>query len=131
MRFHIGANAFEYTDESDSRAVLIEHRYQESSSVQPLEPPAAPTFPSDKTNMRHDNATFLWPAVVGAEEYHVVVSLREDMRIPYRSQLDTIIASPSLVNPWLGLFSPGTTYCESSRACRSELKQLSAEQVRS
>ena len=44
-RLSLGENTFEYTDESDSRDILIEHHYQESSAVTPLTPPAAPTFP--------------------------------------------------------------------------------------
>ena len=114
-RLDLGANTFEYTDDSHpaagvDRDILITHTFQESSTVRPLPPPEAPSFPVDKASVRRDNATFSWPAVPGAEEYHVVVSLREDHAWPYRSQLDTIIPSNSLVNPWLGLFSPGMKY---------------------
>ena len=52
----------------------------------------------DQATLRHDNATFIWPAVTGAVEYRVVVSLREDVKIPYRSQLDTILPTTVLVN---------------------------------
>jgi hypothetical protein len=108
-RLNLGENTFKYSDDSTTRDILIEHRYQETS-LPPLQPPNAPTFPLHRAIVRRDNATFEWPAVDGAEDYHLVVSLREDMRVPYRSQLDTIVPDPSVINPWLGLFSPRTTY---------------------
>ena len=114
-RLQLGSNTMQYTDDSHppagvNRNLKISHTYRSSSAIKPLAPPLAPIFPVDKLSMRIDNATFEWPAVTGAVEYHIVVSMREDMKYPFRSQLDTIISEPSLVNPWLGLFSPGVRY---------------------
>eukprot|EP01052_Picozoa_sp_SAG31_P057893 SAG31_NODE_17387_length_672_cov_1.530541_1_plen_197_part_01 len=114
-RLELGANTMHYSDDSHpsagvQRRIQITHTYRSSSAVKPLAPPLAPIFPADKSIMHRDNATFEWPVVADAVEYQIVCSLREDMKYPFRSQLDSIIPNTMLVNPWLGLFSPGVRY---------------------
>ena len=87
----------------------------------PLAPPAAPNHPTDAAVVRRDNATFVWPAVPHADAYQIIVSRHADCHRPYRAQLDAILFNgPELLNPWLGLFSPGVTYYWRVRARRAE-----------
>ena len=117
-RLGVGENRVEYTDESiDSREVTITHRWRESSSVVPPKPPLKPITPADGTAVAATRVPFGWPKSPEATHYHIQVSRRADMRLPYRPCFDVIIDSTKHESPFAGMFNPDETYYWRVRPC--------------
>ena len=112
----LGNNTFEYSDNSPAgapRRLVVAQKWLESAAgaVAKLAPPKRPTAPEDGSVVSSTSVSFEWPAQVGASLYHLLVSRRSDMRLPYRTQFDVAtLTSPSLSRAHIGLFSPGARY---------------------
>ncbi len=116
-RLRVGANKVAYTDETDDgdasadrHEITITHRWQESDNVRPPEAPDEPDFPRDGAVVRASTFTFQWSEVKDADRYHVQLSRRADMKIPYRPAFDVVVDGPSHGSPRTGMFSPDTDY---------------------
>lgn len=110
-RLELGSNRVVYTDESDApHRVRVAHQWQETDAVKPLAPPKAPTYPKPDAEVTDSTVKFSWPAVEGADHYHLQVSRRADFKFPYRPSLDVIIPATEWVAPYTGIFSPDTAY---------------------
>jgi len=107
----LGENTVRYTDETDEpHEVTIAHAWQESDVASPPEPPAQPIYPLPDATARDSILTFRWPEVKGARAYHIQVSRRPDMRIPYRASYDVILEDTEWCVPHTGMFSPDVAY---------------------
>jgi putative Ig domain-containing protein len=110
-RLSLGENRVEYTDESiDPRDITITHCWRESNSVTPPKPPVAPLTPADGATVAATTVPFKWPASADATHYHIQVSRRADMRLPYRPCFDVVIDSTVHESPFAGIFNPDETY---------------------
>lgn len=117
-RLNVGSNRVEYTDEcTGPREVTITHRWRESSSVKPPEPPPAPLTPADGATVAATTVAFKWPPCAGAVSYHIQVSRRPDMRLPYRPCFDVIVDRAEHESPFAGMFNPDETYYWRVRPC--------------
>jgi hypothetical protein len=118
----LGENSFEFVtdDVRTDHDIVVNQVWQESAAIQPLRPPDSPISPADNRPIHQTNVTFEWPPVPGAKLYHLFVSRREDMKLPYRAQLEQITAKTSFVNPSFGVFTPGETYYWSVRVSTTE-----------
>ena len=90
--------------------ITITHRWQESDNVKPPNAPTVPSFPDDGAVVRGSTFAFQWPKIQDADRYHVQLSRRADMRIPYRPAFDVVVDRPSHGSPYTGMFSPDTDY---------------------
>ena len=110
-RLSVGQNRVEYMDESiDAPEVTVTHCWRESSSVKPPEPPAKPITPADGAKVAATTVPFEWPDNPDATHYHIQVSRRPDMRLPYRPCFDVIIDSTKHESPFSGIFNPDEAY---------------------
>jgi len=110
-RLTVGANRALYWDETEGeRQVRITHEWRESDAVRPLAGIEAPDYPRPGSQIKDSIVTFSWPAVEGADRYHLQVSRRADFQYPYRTSLDVIIPTAEWTVPFTGIFSPDTTY---------------------
>ncbi len=117
-RLGIGSNRVEYTDQcGEPHEVTVTHCWRESSSVRPPEPPASPLSPADNATVAATTVAFRWPAAEDAVCYHIHVSRRPDMRLPFRPCFDVIIDSTEHESPFAGLFNPDQTYYWRVRPC--------------
>ncbi len=109
-RLRLGSNNVVYTDETDTgHEMTITHVWRECDSVVPPEPPSL-VYPPDGATVRDSLLTFRWQPVPDASRYHIQVSRRRDMRIPYRSSFGTVLAETRFGIPFTGVFAPDTTY---------------------
>ena len=123
----LGVNEFHYRDDSPAgrgitsdevdgrrRDIIIEQTWRQSAddAVLPVAPPRKPIGPTDGQDVATSQLSFAWPSCRNATAYHLLVSRRADMRLPYRARLDTLVQSPALSigSHSLGLFSPGVRY---------------------
>lgn len=116
-RLSLGTNRVVYTDSSPSadkdsavHEVTITHRWQESDNIRPTDPPAEPLFPKSGSLVRASTFSFQWPPSEGADRYHLQVSRRADMKLPYRPAFDAVVDRPDHGSPYAGMFSPDTDY---------------------
>ncbi|NOX54729.1 MAG: hypothetical protein GXP27_09875 [Planctomycetes bacterium] len=110
-RLRVGTNRVVYWDATDApHRVRVTHQWKESDAVQPLPPPKRPNRPEPNAELRESIVKFSWPAVKGAERYHLQVSRRPDFAYPYRTSFDVIIPTTYWSVPITGLFSPQVTY---------------------
>jgi hypothetical protein len=109
-RLSVGRNEVEYTDDSDVREVTITHRWRESDNVTPPEPPAHPLSPADGATVAATTVPFQLADSAKAERYHIQVSRRPDMRLPYRPCFDVIIDGTEHEAPFAGMFNPDEPY---------------------
>jgi len=110
-RLTVGTNRVIYRDETEGpRRVEITHEWRESDAVEPLAPVESPEYPKPRAEVADSIVPFSWPAVEGADRYHLQVSRRADFRYPYRTSLDVIIPTTRWAVPFTGIFSPDTTY---------------------
>jgi hypothetical protein len=110
-RLRVGRNEVVYRDESKTpHEVTITHEWRESSTIEPLAPPPEPVYPKPAAVCRDSILTFRWPAVEGAELYHMQVSRRPDLRLPYRPSFDRMHKTNEFGVPFTGIFSPGEDY---------------------
>ena len=110
-RLCVGTNRVRYLDETAGEHRLrITHQWKETGAVEPLSPIRAPEYPIPDAQIRDSIVTFAWPAVEGADRYHLRVSRRPDFAYPYRPSLDVIIPTTKWTVPYTGIFSPDTTY---------------------
>jgi len=109
-RLVLGQNRVLYTDETNvHHEMTITHVWRECDSVVPLDPPQL-GYPRDGTTVRDSEITFRWQPVPDASRYHIQVSRRRDMRIPYRSSFDAVVRETDFGSPFAGIFAPDTTY---------------------
>jgi len=107
----LGENAIRYTDATKGpHEVTITHLWQESDAVTPPVPPAEPIHPRPDATVRDSILTFRWPEVSGCRAYHIQVSRRSDMKIPYRASYDVVIKRNEWCVPFTGMFSPNVAY---------------------
>ena len=114
-RLSLGTNRVVYTDsatpQGDERhEVAIVHRWQESANIRPPAAPRKPLFPRDESTVQATTFSFSWPASEGADRYHIQVSRRADMRLPYRPAFDVVVEQTMHGSPFAGMFSPDTDY---------------------
>ena len=109
-RLRLGQNRIVCTDDTGTpHELAITHVWQECDSVVPPDPPKL-AYPGDSTVVRDSVLTFQWRPVPDASRYHIQVSRREDMRIPYRSSFDAVVTETSFGIPFTGIFAPDKTY---------------------
>ncbi|MGD8238331.1 MAG: putative Ig domain-containing protein [Armatimonadota bacterium] len=107
----LGDNAVRYTDDTEGpHEVAVTHAWQESDAVTAPEPPAQTIYPEPDVTIRDSILTFRWPEVEGCRRYHIQVSRRPDMRIPYRPSYDVVIKQNEWCVPFTGMFSPDVIY---------------------
>jgi hypothetical protein len=110
-RLTVGKNHALYWDQSEGpRRVRVTHEWKESDAVRPPAAVAAAQFPKPGARVPDSIVTFAWPPVGDADRYHLQVSRRPDFKYPYRPCLDVIIPTTTWTVPFLGVFSPDTTY---------------------
>ena len=106
-----GRNEIIYEDDSgDARDVSIEHEWREYPDYQPLPPPDKPLSPEDQSVSRESILPFRWPAVPGAEAYHLLVTTQPDTVLPYRNAYDVIVNANEYSVPFTGMFQPDRAY---------------------
>jgi len=109
-RLRLGRNRVVYTDETDTdHEMTITHVWRECDSVVPPDPPPL-LYPGDGATVRDSLLTFRWQPVPDASRYHIQVSRRQDMRIPYRSSFDAVVNETCFGMPFKGVFAPDTIY---------------------
>ncbi|NLF18417.1 MAG: hypothetical protein GX595_14365 [Lentisphaerae bacterium] len=112
-RLRLGENRVVYSDRTEGpRQITVTHRWQECDQAAAA-PPAAPTVPLSPlpgTTTRETFPTLSWEPVPRATAYHLRVSLRPDMALPYRPNYDLVIRSSTWSIPFRGMFSPGVQY---------------------
>ncbi|MCD4830179.1 MAG: Ig domain-containing protein [Anaerohalosphaeraceae bacterium] len=109
-RLKLGENKVVYSDDSPAeRKVRITHNWRETTAAKPLTPPIL-TYPADKSMNRDEILTYKWQPVENAKAYHFQVSRDKDFRWPYRSSLDLYREIAEHIVPFLGIYSPDTTY---------------------
>ena len=117
-RLRLGRNDVRYQDDSqEPHEVTVTHRWRESDNVTPPPPPGQPEFPADGSTVRASTFEFRWPGVGDARRYHIRVSRRSDMRLPYRPSFDLVVDRPAHGSPFGGMFSPDTDYHWQVRSC--------------
>jgi len=109
-RLRLGQNRVVYTDDTSApHELALTHVWQECDSGVPPDPPHL-VYPGDGTTVRDSALTFRWQPVHDASRYHIQVSRRQDMRIPYRSSFDAVVTETGFGIPFTGIFAPDTTY---------------------
>lgn len=110
-RLRLGRNKIVYRDRTETpHQVTITHQWRESSAIEPPAAPSEPVYPKPGALCRDSILTFRWPVVEGAELYHLQVSRRRDMRLPYRPSFDRMHKTNRFGVPFTGIFSPGEVY---------------------
>jgi hypothetical protein len=117
-RLGLGRNKVEYTDDTtEPHGVTVSYVWRESDSVKPPEPPKIPITPANGETVRATTVPFRWTPNKDAKCYHIRVSRREDMKVAYRPNFDTIIPSAEHHSPFAGLFNPDEQYYWHVRVC--------------
>ncbi|MFH1918522.1 MAG: Ig domain-containing protein [Planctomycetota bacterium] len=110
-RLTLGTNRVVYWNETEGeRRLRITHQWRESDAVRPLAPIEAPEHPAPGARVKDSIVTFSWPAMEGADRYHLQVSRRADFKYPYRTSLDVVIPTTQWTVPYTGIFSPDEVY---------------------
>ena len=110
-RLSVGRNKVVYRDQTNSpHQVTVTHQWRESSAVEPLAAPAEPVYPKPGALCRDSILTFRWPEIEGARLYHLQVSRRRDVRLPYRPSFDRMHETNRFCVPFTGIFSPAEAY---------------------
>jgi len=114
-----GDNKVVYTDQSNSRKVMIEHKWTErSDSAPPAAPPAA-RYPRNGATVAGTQFKFQWEPPTGAEpvqDYWFELSEHADMRWVLSPNFQRLISytpqkgTASFEIPYEGLLNPGQTY---------------------
>ena len=116
-RLRLGENILSYDDNTDSKhSVRISHKWQECHDRTP------PPYPELKMPKPDDIMTdsipvFRWSSAKGAAAYHIRVSKDQDMSMPYRPNLDTIVCETEYGVPFTGIYNAGVPYHVSLRTC--------------
>ena len=119
-RLRKGENVVAYKDETqESHSVRIVHSWQENHDRIPLAPPK-PIYPEVSSEVNDSILTYRWSPVEGAVAYHIQVSKHEDIRLPYRPNLDSIVSETFYTVPFTGIYSADVPYYWRLRACDSQ-----------
>ena len=125
----VGENNFVYTDQSaGGQKVRITHEWVERSASAPPEPPPAPVFPADGSEINGTDITFQWSPPPGLNEvadYHFELSDRSDMRWPLSTNFAKLISNinpgeAQYTLPYDGLLTPDREYYWRVRAKNTE-----------
>jgi hypothetical protein len=110
-RLHVGANEITYQDDTtEPHEVTVTHRWREADQPAPPKAIRKALSPRPGATVAAATVPFSWKPVADAEHYHIQVSRRPDMRLPYRPCFDVYVDTTAHHSPFAGLFNPDEDY---------------------